>query len=49
MIGTTGEWGATLELVTAVSAVIVAVAQVDGGQALAVGAHKFTAGADFGI
>lgn len=44
-----GQRGAALELVTAVAAVVIAVAHVGGGQALAVGAHELTTGTGFGI
>lgn len=49
MVGSAGQRGGTLELITAVSTVVVTVAYVDGGQALAVGTHELPAGAGFGI
>ncbi len=49
MVGPAGKRGGTLELIAAVSAVVVTVADIDGGQALAVGTHELTAGAGFGI
>ncbi len=49
MVGPAGQRGGTLELIAAVPAVVVTVAHVDGGQALAVGTHKLTGGAGFGI
>lgn len=49
MVGPAGQRGGTLKLVAAVSTVVVAVTDVDGGQALAVGAHELTAGAGFGV
>lgn len=49
VVGPAGQRGRALELVAAVAAVVVAVARVDGGQALAVGAHELPAGAGFGV
>lgn len=49
MVGPAGQRGGALELIAAVSTVVVTVAHVHGGQALAVGAHELAAGAGFGI
>lgn len=49
VVGPAGERGGALELVAAISAVIVTVAHVDGGQALPVGTHELTTGTGLGI
>lgn len=49
MVGSTGKRGGTLELIAAISTVIVTVAHVDSSQALAIGTHELPAGAGFGI
>lgn len=49
MVGPAGQRGRALELIAAVSTVIVTVAHIDGGQALAVGTHELPAGTGLGI
>lgn len=49
MVGPAGQGGGALELIATISAVVVPVAHVDGGQALAVGTHELPSGTGFGI